>query len=282
MAAGAAAAVRSGHARWLTLRAMPGMGRTTLLEETVRRETADGAMAARVVHCTSAESTYPFSLVRRLLPDAGQDVPFTEQPPADEQHTFHRLGARLERIARRQPLLLAVDDLHDADEVSRRWLGYLARSQRGFPYCSCRPSASPGPPWHCPRPTGPPFSCARSVTRPSPGSPAGRGTRPGAGPGTRQRRSACGRGRATRPWCAPCSPTSPTSPSCPTRPLCAGVPNLPDCVSTRRDPSGHQGRFPPSSTCTDIARQSHAGSRNEWTWSHAGSVSLSPSEPSEP
>ncbi|MET9708242.1 LuxR C-terminal-related transcriptional regulator [Streptomyces griseus] len=133
VAAGAAAAVRSGHARWLTLRAMPGMGRTTLLEETVRRETADGAMAARVVHCTSAESTYPFSLVRRLLPDAGQDVPFTEQPPADEQHTFHRLGARLERIARRQPLLLAVDDLHDADEVSRRWLGYLARRPAGLP-----------------------------------------------------------------------------------------------------------------------------------------------------
>ena len=47
--------------------------------------------------------------------------------------TLHGLYWLAANIALRRPLLVAVDDLHWADAVSLRWLGYLARRLEGLP-----------------------------------------------------------------------------------------------------------------------------------------------------
>ncbi|MCX5195079.1 LuxR C-terminal-related transcriptional regulator [Streptomyces sp. NBC_00249] len=131
-AASAGASARSGNGRWLRLGAATGTGRTALLEEVVRREAADGAMRVLHARCAPEESAFPFALVRQLFPEAGY-IPFADPPAAEEQRTFHFLVTHLAATAERQPVLLAVDDLHDADAASRRWIGYLARRLAGLP-----------------------------------------------------------------------------------------------------------------------------------------------------
>ncbi|MCC3776134.1 LuxR family transcriptional regulator [Streptomyces sp. UNOB3_S3] len=147
-AAEAGESARSGNGRWLLFGAATGMGRTALLEEVVRQVAADGGMRVLVARCSPEESTFPFALVRQIFSEAevgtgtgpgpgfglgAEDIPFTDPPAAEEQQTFHRLVASLARTAGRRPVLLAVDDLHDADTVSRRWIGYLARRLAGLP-----------------------------------------------------------------------------------------------------------------------------------------------------
>ncbi|MGW6984726.1 LuxR C-terminal-related transcriptional regulator [Streptomyces sp. NPDC054932] len=131
-AAAAGASARAGRGRWLLWGALPGMGRTALLEEAVRRETAGGAMDAVHLRCSREESRFPFAVLRQLFPEADA-VPFAEQPAADEQRTFHRLLDHLARRVADRPALLAVDDVHLADHASRRWIGYLARRLGNLP-----------------------------------------------------------------------------------------------------------------------------------------------------
>ncbi|MEU1825875.1 LuxR C-terminal-related transcriptional regulator [Streptomyces abikoensis] len=141
-AARAAEAARSGNGRWLLFRATTGLGRTALLEEVARREATVGGMRVLHARCSPEESAFPFGLVRLIFAEAGagagvevdgEDIPFADPPAAEEQQIFHRLVASLARTAARRPVLVAVDDLHDADAVSRRWIGYLARRLAGLP-----------------------------------------------------------------------------------------------------------------------------------------------------
>ncbi|MFC9190186.1 LuxR C-terminal-related transcriptional regulator [Streptomyces cyaneofuscatus] len=125
-ATAAGEAARAGNGRWIRVTgALPGMGRTALLDEVVRRQTADGM---RVKHARGApeEAAFPYGLVRRLLTDIG-GVPFGTPTGHSEQWLYHRLVTQLARLATERPVLLAVDDLHHADEPSRHWIGYLAR-----------------------------------------------------------------------------------------------------------------------------------------------------------
>ncbi|MFB7247382.1 LuxR C-terminal-related transcriptional regulator [Streptomyces populi] len=129
----AGASARAGTGRWLLVRALPGMGRTALLDEVVRRESARGAMAVRQARGSREEGAFPFALLRQLFPVTEEEMPFVCESSAAEQRTFHRLLVEVARDARRKPLLLAVDDLHEADAPSKRWLGYLARRLAGLP-----------------------------------------------------------------------------------------------------------------------------------------------------
>ncbi|TBO58185.1 LuxR family transcriptional regulator [Streptomyces kasugaensis] len=131
-AARAGESARSGAGRWLVFGAAAGTGRTALLREVTEREAAGGAMRVLRADCSPEESGFPFALVRQLFPEDGE-VPFADLPAAEEQMVFHRLVTRLARTADRRSLLLAVDDLHDADMASRRWLGYLARRLADLP-----------------------------------------------------------------------------------------------------------------------------------------------------
>ncbi|MEU5049269.1 AAA family ATPase [Streptomyces sp. NPDC021096] len=149
-AAKAGESARSGNGRWVLFGAATGMGRTALLDEVVRREATDGGMRVLHARCSPEESEFPFALVRQIFSEAegeggggaegegeggaeADDIPFTAPPAEEEQRTFHRLVTALARTAGRRPVLLAVDDLHDADPVSRRWIGYLARRLAGLP-----------------------------------------------------------------------------------------------------------------------------------------------------
>ncbi|MFG3506999.1 AAA family ATPase [Streptomyces sp. NPDC047821] len=148
-AAAAAAAARSGNGGWILLAAAAGMGRTAALDAIVRRETADGAMRAVYARCAPEEREFPFGLVRQVFPE-DDDVPFSAPAGPDEQRVSHRLVTRLARSAAERPVLLAVDDLHHADEQSRRWIGYLARRVAELPVLlvltECLDQSDPTPP----------------------------------------------------------------------------------------------------------------------------------------
>ncbi|WP_380282900.1 LuxR C-terminal-related transcriptional regulator [Kitasatospora purpeofusca] len=126
-AATAATAARAGSGRRVLLSApVPGMGRTAALEAIVRQQAGGGAMRVARARGVPQESAFSLGLVRQLFADRGA-VPFKVPAGADQQRLFHGLVTRLARSAAEQPVLIAVDDLHHADEPSRRWIGYLAR-----------------------------------------------------------------------------------------------------------------------------------------------------------
>ncbi|MEV3874368.1 LuxR C-terminal-related transcriptional regulator [Streptomyces sp. NPDC049906] len=132
-AAEAAAAVHGGDGRWVRISAaVAGMGRSAALDEIVRRQAVDGVMRVGRARGAPEETEFPFGVVRQLFAD-DVGVPFTALDGPDEQRVFHRLVTHTARIAAERPVLFVVDDLHHADEASRRWIGYLARRFPGLP-----------------------------------------------------------------------------------------------------------------------------------------------------
>lgn len=137
----------------LLIRGSAGIGKTRLLQEARRRATARGFFAAGA-RATELERSFAFGLVRQLFEPAVVRAPTDERRavlhgaaslaaglfepdaaaaepasgPADLtfrlMHGVYWLAANL---AARQPLLIAVDDAHWGDELSLRWLLYLAR-----------------------------------------------------------------------------------------------------------------------------------------------------------
>ncbi|WP_405828312.1 LuxR C-terminal-related transcriptional regulator [Streptomyces sp. NBC_00105] len=131
-AAAAAARARTGRGSWLMLAAPPGRGRSAVLDTVVRRAGSDHGVRVLSARCSPEETAFPFALVRQVFPGA-DGIPFTDPAAEQEQELFHRLLDLLTRTAAVRPVLLAVDDLHCADPVSRRWIGYLARRIAGLP-----------------------------------------------------------------------------------------------------------------------------------------------------
>ncbi|MFG2749013.1 helix-turn-helix transcriptional regulator [Streptomyces xanthophaeus] len=131
-AATALARARAGTGSWLMLAAPPGRGRTAVLDAVVRRAAADDGMRVLSARCAPEETGFPFALVRQVFP-AAHGIPFGDPGAEQEQQVFHQLLDLLARTAEAGPVLLAVDDLHCADPVSRRWTGYLARRIAGLP-----------------------------------------------------------------------------------------------------------------------------------------------------
>ncbi|MFE9636721.1 AAA family ATPase [Streptomyces sp. NPDC006463] len=125
-AAAALARARSGRGSWLMLAAPPGRGRTAMLDAVIRRASADDGIRVLSARCAPEETAFPFALVRQVFPTA-DGIPFGDLAAEQEQQVFHQLLDLLSRTAEANPVLLAVDDLHCADPVSRRWTGYLAR-----------------------------------------------------------------------------------------------------------------------------------------------------------
>ncbi|MFF3013506.1 LuxR C-terminal-related transcriptional regulator [Streptomyces sp. NPDC057939] len=123
---------RTGRGSWLMLAAPPGRGRSAVLDAVVRGASADDGVRVRSARCAPEETDFPFALVRQVFPTT-RGIPFTDPDGGQEQEVFHRLLDLLARSAGDRPVLLAVDDLHCADPVSRRWTGYLARRIVGLP-----------------------------------------------------------------------------------------------------------------------------------------------------
>jgi hypothetical protein len=155
-------ALGSGSGALVFLSGEPGIGKTRLLDETAARAAAGGARVAwgRCWESGAAPAYFPFATAlgalwraldedeRRALvtPEtapAGQLLPglaaMSPTPPADAGAPdlarfvlFEAVASVLRLAARGAPILLALDDLHDADRSSLALLAFLARDLRSM------------------------------------------------------------------------------------------------------------------------------------------------------
>lgn len=148
----------------ILLEGEPGLGKTRLLEWTLAQAAASGWVALKG-RCSQAEGTLPFlpfveqveqltrilperilldclggvgaeiarltPRIRRLLPE--EQKPLKVPPEQERFLLFSSLMEFLERVSARHPLLMAVEDLHWADESTLRFLEYLATRLRDLP-----------------------------------------------------------------------------------------------------------------------------------------------------
>ncbi|QQM42356.1 AAA family ATPase [Streptomyces liliifuscus] len=117
---------RSGAGRLVLLRGATGTGRTALLEAAAEQAEAAGMRVLRA-RCSPDQTSVPFGAVFQLLAHGpGFDSAAGEEPDPPGTPPHRGRSARLWRLLRSYaddaPLLVAVDDVHLADEASRRWL----------------------------------------------------------------------------------------------------------------------------------------------------------------
>ncbi|OSC62123.1 hypothetical protein B5181_25485 [Streptomyces sp. 4F] len=106
------------------LRGATGTGRTAVLEHAARYA-ADRGLRVLRARCSPEDTAVPFGTVLQLL----RPVPeFTDLAPGgDDRGSAARLWRLLRTYADEGPLMVAVDDVHLADDPSRRWLLEAAR-----------------------------------------------------------------------------------------------------------------------------------------------------------
>ncbi|MFF0161574.1 AAA family ATPase [Streptomyces sp. NPDC005263] len=115
---------RAGNGRLVLLRGATGTGRTAVLEAASAAAAARGMRVLRG-RCSPEDSDVPFAAVLHLL---GSVPRFAEVTAGgDERDSAARLWRLLRSYADEAPLLVAVDDVHLADDASRRWLVDAAR-----------------------------------------------------------------------------------------------------------------------------------------------------------
>ncbi len=151
--AAVAAAIRSacsGAGSTLLVEGVAGIGKTRLLLQACE-QAAQAGLSVRTARAAEFEGGYAWGLVRdlfapevlaggsRQLPDdaAALAAPALGRgTPGGDEDTFsvlHGLYWLTAAIAQRTPLLLAVDDLHWADQPSVRFVVHLARRLEGLP-----------------------------------------------------------------------------------------------------------------------------------------------------
>ncbi|MGW6914111.1 AAA family ATPase [Kitasatospora sp. NPDC054939] len=124
---------RAGHGSVLVVTGATGTGRSALLAEAAHREAAHGSTVLRA-RCSADEAAIPYAAARQLFetgPDdherSSADHDAADPGTAPGPDPAQALWALLRRRAARGPLLLAVDDVHHADEASRAWLLQVGR-----------------------------------------------------------------------------------------------------------------------------------------------------------
>ncbi|MFE2105161.1 AAA family ATPase [Kitasatospora sp. NPDC059463] len=135
-----AAAARRGTGHVLLITGAIGTGRTALLAEAARRAAADGTTVLRA-RCSAEETATPYAAARQLFDTgptpagpyghwgaaAAADPTAAADPGTYAGTAEATLWSLLRLHSTHHPLLLAVDDIHLADEPSRRWLRQVAR-----------------------------------------------------------------------------------------------------------------------------------------------------------
>ncbi|XES00119.1 ATP-binding protein [Streptomyces sp. S1D4-11] len=128
----------AGSGRLVLLKGATGTGRTALLEAVTERAAARGMRVLRT-RCSPDGEAGEFAAVLQLLSSGGEFDAGTKQVPDifdDNPHHWsyaEHLWRRLRSYAADAPLLLAVDDVHCADEPSRRWFVDAARRIDALP-----------------------------------------------------------------------------------------------------------------------------------------------------
>ncbi|MFJ2829491.1 AAA family ATPase [Streptomyces sp. NPDC087263] len=128
---------RAGSGRLVLLRGATGTGRTALLEAVAEQAQARGTRVLWA-RCPPDDDALPFAAVLRLLSFTAGVTSAAEPCPEHGDTGYDRTYAaqlwnRLRAYADGEPLLVAVDDVHFADESSRRWLVDAARRLDGLP-----------------------------------------------------------------------------------------------------------------------------------------------------
>jgi DNA-binding CsgD family transcriptional regulator len=144
---------RNGDGRLVVIEGTAGIGKTRLLGEARSLAYEFEWLSARA---GELETDFAFGIVRQLFEGrlaiapaalraellsgaAALAAPLLASVPAEPGATetsfamLHGLYWLAANFALRQPTLIAVDDLHWADEPSLRWLGYLAKRLEGLP-----------------------------------------------------------------------------------------------------------------------------------------------------
>ncbi|MFI5798584.1 AAA family ATPase [Streptomyces sp. NPDC051677] len=115
---------RAGSGRLVLLRGATGTGRSALLEAAATHATHLGLRVLRA-RCSPEDTALPFSSVLHLL---GPVPEFADVAPGiEDRASAARLWRLLRSYADEAPLMVAVDDVHLADEASRRWFVEAAR-----------------------------------------------------------------------------------------------------------------------------------------------------------
>ncbi|UAX54486.1 AAA family ATPase [Streptomyces sp. A144] len=115
---------RAGTGGFVLLRGATGTGRTALLESAVE-QAADRGLRVLRARCSPEDTSVPLAAILQLL---GPVPDFTDLAPGgDDRGSAARLWRLLRSYADQGPLLVAVDDVHLADDPSRRWLLEAAR-----------------------------------------------------------------------------------------------------------------------------------------------------------
>ena len=148
----------AGEGRFVVVEGAAGIGKTSLLRA-VRDQASAGGAAVLTARGTELEQTLPYGVVRQLFERALVRSSAEERAEAlagaaahaarvlegpgdghaavvDEDSAFaalHGLYWLAANLAERQPVVLAVDDLHWADTASLGWLAYLAHRIDGLP-----------------------------------------------------------------------------------------------------------------------------------------------------
>ncbi|HEV8250431.1 MAG TPA: AAA family ATPase [Gaiellaceae bacterium] len=142
--------------RLLVIEGPPGIGKTSLILETKGRADEAG-MHVLNARGSELESSFAYGVVRQLFEPFMTQLSDNERtellsgaaaaatPLVDPAHVaaapagdvslarLHGLFWLTSNMGARQPLLLAVDDLHWCDAASLRWLSYLFRRIEGLP-----------------------------------------------------------------------------------------------------------------------------------------------------
>ncbi|MFI6097437.1 AAA family ATPase [Lentzea sp. NPDC051213] len=99
-----------------------GLGKTTVLAETVRMAKELGFTVFRA-QCSASESGFRFGVVAQLFESEADEI-FDGDADQAAMHRLHRL---VREVSLGAPVLLAVDDVEQADAASLNFLSYLRR-----------------------------------------------------------------------------------------------------------------------------------------------------------
>jgi DNA-binding SARP family transcriptional activator len=121
-----------GHGRLFVLVGEPGIGKSRLAEELAARASVRGArvLVGRCWEAGGAPAYWPW--LQSLRPELQQHLDGLPETPANDPEAarfslFGAVAAFLRNAARRQPIVLILDDLHAADAPSLLLLRFVAR-----------------------------------------------------------------------------------------------------------------------------------------------------------
>ena len=119
--------MRIGRPAIVIIEGSHGYGKSALMQAALERDHGD-AMTLRA-RCHPAERGFSLGVVGQLL----DRLPATDNPPGTERDLLHGHYRAVRELAAARPVIVAIDDIHDADPLSIQWCSYLSRRMDALP-----------------------------------------------------------------------------------------------------------------------------------------------------